>query len=269
MERTGYSFHKTLSYFKQDIMFKASKMDLLKVINSHRSIRAFKAQKIEEHLFQQIIMAGQSSASSSFIQACTIIRIKDLEKRKALREIAGGQAYVEEAPEFLVYCADLSRSYQCCENHDKDPVKGMTEQFIIATVDAAIVAQSTVIAAESLGLGICYIGALRNDPSKVSDLLELPDHVYPVFGLCLGYPEEDPEIKPRLPMDVFLKDDTYDNKKDMENIALYDEQMVKYYQGRTSNKKHQSWSEQMAGILSKENRPFMKEYLEKKGFLKR
>ena len=244
-------------------------MDLLKVINSHRSIRKFKAQKIEEHLFQQIIMAGQSSASSSFIQACTIIRIKDKEKRKALRDVAGGQAYVEEAPEFLVYCADLSRSYQCCENHDKDPVKGMTEQFIIATVDAAIVAQSTVIAAESLGLGICYIGALRNDPSKVSDLLELPDHVYPVFGLCLGYPEEDPEIKPRLPMDVFLKDDIYDNKKDMENIALYDEQMVKYYQGRTSNKKHQSWSEQMAGILSKENRPFMKEYLEKKGFLKR
>ncbi len=145
----------------------------------------------------------------------------------------------------------------------------MTEQFIIATVDAAIVAQSTVIAAESLGLGICYIGALRNDPSKVSDLLELPDHVYPVFGLCLGYPDEDPEIKPRLPMNIFLKDDTYDNKKDMENIALYDEQMVKYYQERTSNKKHQSWSEQMAGILSKENRPFMKEYLDKKGFLKR
>ncbi len=65
-------------------------MDLLKVINSHRSIRSFKTQKIEEHLFQQIIMAGQSSASSSFIQACTIIRIKDKEKRKALREIAGG-----------------------------------------------------------------------------------------------------------------------------------------------------------------------------------
>ena len=100
MERTGYSFHKTLSYFNQDIMFKASKMDLLKVINSHRSIRAFKPKKIEEHLFQQIIMAGQSSASSSFIQACTIIRIKDLEKRKALREIAGGQSYVEEALNF-------------------------------------------------------------------------------------------------------------------------------------------------------------------------
>ena len=244
-------------------------MDLLKVINNHRSIRTFQSKKIEEHLFEQIIMAGQSSASSSFIQACTIIRVKDLEKRKALREIAGGQSYVEEAPEFLVYCADLNRPYNCCENHDKEPVKGLTEQFIIATVDAAIVAQSTVIAAESLGLGICYIGALRNDPFKVSELLELPDHVYPVFGLCLGYPDENPEVKPRLPLDVFLKDDVYDHKKDMEKIALYDEQMVKYYQERTSNKKHQSWSEQMAGILSKENRPYMKVYLSSKGFLQK
>lgn len=187
----------------------------MKVINSHRSIRAFKSKKIEEYLFQQIIMAGQSSASSSFIQACTIIRIKDLENRKVLREIAGDQAYVEEAPELLVYCADLSRPYKCCENHHKEPVKGLMEQFIIVTVDAAIVAQSTVIAAESLGLGICYIRALRNDPSKVSDLLELPDHVYSVFGLCLGYPNENPEIKPRLPIDVFLKDDAYENKKDL------------------------------------------------------
>ena len=244
-------------------------MDLLKVLNSHRSIRKFKSNKIDEQLFQQIILAGQSSASSSFIQACTIIRIKDLEKRKVLREIAGDQSYVEEAPEFLVFCADLSRSYKSCENHGKEPAKGLTEQFIIATVDTAIVAQSTVIAAESLGLGICYIGALRNDPFRVSDLLELPDHIYPVFGMCLGYPDENPEVKPRLPLELFLKDDVYQDKKDMQNIALYDEEMLNYYQQRTTNKKHQSWSEQMAGILSKESRPFMKEYLVKKGFLKR
>jgi len=244
-------------------------MDLLKVLNSHRSIRKFKPKKIDEHLFQQIILAGQSSASSSFIQACTIIRIKDLEKRKALRAIAGDQSYVEEAPEFLVYCADLSRSYQCCEYHNKEAIKGLTEQFIIATVDTAIVAQSTVTAAESLGLGICYIGALRNDPLSVSNLLGLPDYTYPVFGLCIGYPDETPEVKPRLPIETFLKDDVYEDKNDMQAIASYDEDMLNYYEQRTTNKKHQCWSEQMAGILSKESRPFMKEYLAQKGFLKR
>lgn len=155
----------------------------------------------------------------------------------------------------MVYCADLSRSYQCCEYHNKEAIKGLTEQFIIATVDTAIVAQSTVIAAESLGLGICYIGALRNDPLSVSNLLGLPDYTYPVFGLCLGYPDETPEVKPRLPIETFLKDDVYEDKNDMQAIASYDEDMLNYYEQRTTNKKHQCWSEQMAGILSKESRP--------------
>jgi len=243
-------------------------MDVLDVLKKHRSIRKFKPDAIEDHVLENIILAGQASASSSFIQACTIIRIKDATKRKALRKLAGDQAYIEEAPEFLIFCADLSRSFRCCRHHNTTPVEGLTEQFIIATVDTAIVAQSTAIAAESLGLGICYIGAIRNDPFKTSELLELPDHTYPVFGMCIGYPDEDPEVKPRLPLDVFLKDDVYQDKNDFRDISSYDEDMLNYYKNRTNNKKQHSWSEQMAGILSKENRPFMKKFLTGKGFLK-
>lgn len=243
-------------------------MDVLDLLNNHRSIRNFTPDAIDDDLFKKIILAGQASASSSFIQACTILRIKDPAKRKALRKIAGDQAYVEEAPEFLVFCADLGRSFRCCEQHSKTPVKGLTEQFIIATVDTAIVAQSTAIAAESLGLGICYIGAIRNDPFKTSELLELPEHTYPVFGMCIGYPDEDPETKPRLPLNSFLKEDIYQAENEAGDISLYDEEMLNYYRQRTKNKKYQSWSEQMAGILSKENRPFMKAFLTGKGFLK-
>jgi len=243
-------------------------MDVLDVLKKHRSIRKFKPDAIEDHVLENIILAAQASASSSFIQACTIIRIKDVTKRKALRKLAGDQAYIEEAPEFLIFCADLSRSFRCCRHHNTTPVEGLTEQFIIATVDTAIVAQSTAIAAESLGLGICYIGAIRNDPFKTSELLELPDHTYPVFGMCIGYPDEDPEVKPRLPLDVFLKDDVYQDKNDFRDISSYDEDMLNYYKNRTKNKKQQSWSEQMAGILSKENRPFMKKFLTGRGFLK-
>jgi len=243
-------------------------MDVLDLLTKHRSIRKFKSDAIEPRLFEQIMLAGQASASSSFIQACTVIRINDTAKRNALRTLAGDQAYIEEAPEFLVFCADLHRSFQCCRQHNSTPVQGLTEQFIIATVDTAIVAQSTAIAAESLGLGICYIGAIRNDPSKTSDLLELPEHTYPVFGMCIGYPDEDPEVKPRLPLNLFLRNDVYGDKNDSAEIAAYDEEMLHYYQHRTNNKKHQSWSEQMAGILSKENRPFMKKFLTSRGFLK-
>ena len=244
-------------------------MNVLDLLKGHRSIRTFKSDAIDEQLFENIILAGQASASSSFIQACTVIRITDANKRKALRALAGDQAYIEEAPEFLVFCADLNRSFQCCRQHLSTPVEGLTEQFIIATVDTAIVAQSTAIAAESLGLGICYIGAIRNDPFKTAELLELPDHTYPVFGMCLGYPDEAPEVKPRLPLNVFLKTDVYGDKNEESEISAYDEAMLNYYKNRTKNQKQQSWSEQMAGILSKENRPFMKKFLTSRGFIKR
>jgi nitroreductase len=243
-------------------------MDVLDLLSKHRSIRKFKSDAIDDHLFEKIILAGQASASSSFIQACTIIRITDANKRKDLRELAGHQAYIEDAPEFLVFCADLSRSFQCCRQHHSTPVEGLTEQFIIATVDTAIVAQSTAIAAESVGLGICYIGAIRNDPFKTSELLELPEHTYPVFGMCIGYPDEEPEVKPRLPLNIFLKTNVYGDKNDEREISAYDEDMLNYYNNRTKNQKQQSWSEQMAGILSKENRPFMKKFLTSRGFLK-
>lgn len=243
-------------------------MDVLDLLSNHRSIRTFKPDAIDEALFEKIILAGQASASSSFIQACTVIRIKDVNKRKALRALAGDQAYIEEAPEFLIFCADLNRSFQCCRQHHAIPVEGLSEQFIIATVDTAIVAQSTAIAAESLGLGICYIGAIRNDPFKTSELLELPDHTYPVFGMCLGYPNEEPEVKPRLPLNVFLKTDVYGDNNNENEISGYDEAMLDYYKNRTKNQKQQSWSEQMAGILSKENRPYMKKFLTSRGFIK-
>ena len=86
----------------------------------------------------------------------------------------------------MVFCADLNRSSMCCNWHDSKATEGFTEQFIISTVDTALLAQNVVIAAESAGLGICYIGAIRNNPQKATDLLELPKNVYPVFGLCLG-----------------------------------------------------------------------------------
>ncbi len=83
---------------------------------------------------------------------------------------------------------------------------GFIELMLIASVDAALVAQNVLVAAESLGLGGVYVGGIRNDPDKMSELLNLPDRVYPVFGLCLGWPDQDPDRKPRLPQSlVFLK----------------------------------------------------------------
>ncbi|WP_438875237.1 nitroreductase family protein, partial [Bacillus cereus group sp. Bce033] len=88
---------------------------------------------------------------------------------------------------FLVFCADMKRPTEAAERTGAKVVRGMTEQLLVASVDVALMAQNVAIAAESEGLGICYIGGIRNNPAAVSDLLRLPKHVYPVFGMCLGY----------------------------------------------------------------------------------
>ena len=127
-------------------------------------------------------------------------------------------------------------------------------------------AQSLVTAAESVGLGICYIGGIRNNPVDVSKLLELPIGVYPVFGLCLGYPDQDPEIKPRLPLSVILKDEVYNERGDQDQIREYDEKIRDYYRTRTGGGHGISWTEQVATLLSEKSRPHMKGFLEKQGF---
>ena len=238
-------------------------MDLLR---SHRSIRKFTAEPVPESLLQDILLAGQSAATSSFLQGVTVIRVRNPESRQKLAEYAGNQAYVASAPEFLVFCADLRRAGNACERYGKTFSGDYTEQFIIATVDVALMAQNTVVAAESAGLGICYIGGLRNNPRQVSDLLRLPKGVYPVFGLCLGYPDQNPEVKPRLPLSVIVKDEVYDDSADLPAIEAYDEQVREYYRMRTGGGHGICWSEQVAGLLSEKSRPHMRGFLAEQGF---
>ena len=123
-----------------------------------------------------------------------------------------------------------------------------------------------MVAAESMDLGICYIGAIRNDPTQATELLGLPENVYPVFGLCIGYPAENPEVKPRLPVSVMLKENNYNSNDEEEKSRIYDEVVRNYYAERSGNKKSQSWSEQMSGLLSSQSRPHMRAFLAQQGF---
>ncbi len=233
---------------------------------SHRSIRRFTAAPVDDSLLQTLVSAGQAAATSSFLQGATVIRVRDTASRARLAQLAGNQAHVVQAPEFLVFCADLKRPGNACERFEKPFEGDYTEHFIIATVDATIMAQTVVIAAEAAGLGTCYIGGIRNNPREVSDLLKLPKGVYPVFGLCLGYPDQAPEIKPRLPLKVVLKDEVYSDDTDEAVIERYDETVRDYYRTRTGGGHGICWSEQVASLLSEKARPHMRAFLAEQGF---
>ena len=166
--------------------------NVIELLRSHRSIRSFKDKKIPEELLIDILSAGQAAATSSLIQASSIIRVTHPKLREELCEVGGRQAYIKDAPEFLVFCADLNRASRCCEMYNETPIRGLTEHFIIATVDVALVAQNIVIASESSGLGICYIGALRNNPAKVCEILRLPGECISCIWVVYRFPSSRP-----------------------------------------------------------------------------
>ena len=241
--------------------------EVIDLLLNHRSIRKFTDQPVDQELLETLIEAGQCASTSSFIQACTVIQVSDPAVRERLCECAASQPYVREAPVFLVFCADMQRHKHACDKHHAPMLSGFTEQFLTASVDCALFAQNLLIGTESSGLGGCYIGAIRNRIAEVDELLGLPDLVYPVFGMCLGYPAQDPQRKPRLPLAVVLKQERYDDSGDAQLIEDYDQRVSAYYRTRTGGALNQTWSEQISDMLVKESRPHMLEYLRAKGFL--
>ncbi|MBR9728444.1 oxygen-insensitive NADPH nitroreductase [Shewanella intestini] len=228
---------------------------------AHRSIRKFSSQHITPKTLDNILQCAISASSSSFIQCVSIIRVTNPETRQQIAALAGGQHYVASAAEFLVFCADYNRHQQI---HPSAQL-GYSEQTLIGAVDTGLMGQNALIAAESLGLGGVFIGGIRNDPEQLTQLLSLPEHVLPLFGLCLGYPDQQPETKPRLPQSILVHQETY-QAVDKSELAQYDKQITDYYASRSTNSKQMTWSEQITTILSKESRPFMQQYLHKQGF---
>lgn len=168
----------------------------IELLCQHRSIRHFTDKPITAEQREAIIKSAQCTSSSSFLQCTSIIRITDRALREALVPLTGGQQHVAQAAEFWVFCADFNRHLQICP----DAQLGLAEQLLLGVVDTALMAQNALTAAESLGLGGVYIGGLRNNIEAVTELLKLPKHVLPLFGLCLGWPADNPDLKPRLPV---------------------------------------------------------------------
>jgi nitroreductase len=169
---------------------------------------------------------------------------------------------------FFVICGDVRRHRLLTERAGEE-YDAKLEAFLVAVIDATLFAQNACVAFEAMGYGICYIGGLRNKPDEVSEALALPHLVYPVFGLCIGHPAQNPEVKPRLPLAVVLKQDRYDEQSDLDHIRAYDAHVAQYYATRTGGQKDMTWSAQISGMLRKEARPHMQHFLQSRGFLLR
>ena len=241
--------------------------EVIQTILNHRSHRHFEDKQLTDEQIKTIITCAQSASTSSFIQAYSIIGVRDKEKKKKLAEIAGNQEYVENNGHFFVFCADLYRHTIIGENEQIDvtPSIESTEKFMVALIDASLAAQNAAIAAESMGLGICYIGGIRNNLDEVTKILKTPERVIPLFGLAVGFPTKLNEKKPRLPFEHVYHEDEYEKNKEVYigQLQNYDDLISNYYEERTDGKRKDRWTEQMARMLDRKSRMYMKEFIQK------
>ncbi|WP_096189308.1 oxygen-insensitive NADPH nitroreductase [Evansella halocellulosilytica] len=246
--------------------------DTIETLLNHRSIRKFKDKSLSQKQIKTIIEAAQMASTSSYIQAYSIIGIKDATKKERLAELAGNQNYVAKNGHFFVFCADLYRHKLAGELEHIDVKQSIesTEKFLVSVIDASLAAQNAVIAAESMDLGICYIGGLRNEIEKVGQLLNLPPYVIPLFGLAVGVPENASNKKPRLPLEHVYHEDTYNKDKQeyLAQLEAFNETVSAYYELRTGGKRNDRWTEQIANMLAVPKRMQMKAYIESTGLKK-
>lgn len=209
----------------------------LTTLLSHKSIRHYLDKPLPDGALELMIAAAQSAASSSNLQLWSVVAITDSERKQRLSELANNQSQITQAPLFLVWLADVSRLEKIMAT-DNLNTQGLhqLDLFLIAIIDAALAAQNAVIAAESQGWSTVYIGALRNNVTRVSAELQLPEGVFPVVGLCVGYENTDKNIavKPRLPQEAVLHKEVYQSNS-ANVIDDYNDTMIDFYQKQKMN----------------------------------
>jgi len=247
----------------------------LDLIHAHGSCRRYRPDPLPDSAIETIVEAGQRASTSSNMQAFSAIAVTNPAKRAELARLCGEQKHIAQAPAFLAWCADLARIERACQLRGLPQSSEHIENFLIAAIDAVIAAQNAALAAESLGLGICYIGAIRNNPREIIQLLELPRLVFPVTGMTVGWPVKNPPVRPRLGLEAVLHWESYNTEQD-QSLLAYDREMAAtgIYEGRQveipgkpGEMEEYGWLEHSARRVVNPMRTHLREVLAEQGFL--
>jgi FMN reductase (NADPH) len=232
-------------------------------ILAHRSIRKYTPDPIPQEHIHTAMIAGQAAATSSAVQPYCILHITDNDKRQQIADLAGPQQKVRDCGSFFVICADLRKHMLITQRAGNNYKTGL-EAFLVGAVDASLFAQNFTLALESLGYGTCYIGGIRNDLPKLNNILNLPQGVLPLYGLCAGTPDESPSHRPRLAPQAMLFENEYpDDEQNLSHIDRYDELYKQYLTDRGANPA--TWSESIAKKYSYAAREGLADFYESKG----
>ena len=197
-------------------------LEELRRIAAHSSHRRYKSESVTPELLRLLLACALSAPSKSDLQQADIVHVADQKKVQAITALIPDMPWIADAPVLLVFCGDNRRIRQMGEWRGKPYANDHLDHFMNAAVDAGIVMATFIRAAEAVGLGTCPISAVRNKPREVSALLALPDWVFPVAGLTVGWPAGEGRVTPRLPLDVTVHMDRLDDSRVREHIEAYD-----------------------------------------------
>lgn len=218
---------------------------------AHRTIRAYKPDPLPPGTLETLIAAASSASTSSNLQTWSVVTVTDHATKVELSKVGANQKYIYECPLLLVWIADLSRNTRLGREEGVHLEANETlEMMLMAAMDATLAAQNASVAAESLGLGTCFIGGLRNDAARVAELLALPPGAFAVFGMCVGYAKDGvaSEVKPRLPQDIVLHREKYAIGAERQLRAAYDARVGAF--SRRNETALQTWTQRVLMRLS-------------------
>ena len=239
----------------------------------HRSHRKYSARPVAPEMLRLLLACALSAPSKSDLQQADVVHVADRAKIKAIADAIPDMPWIANAPVFLVFCGNNRRIRQIGEWRGKPFVNDHLDHFMNAAVDAGLVMMSFIRAAEAVGLGTCPISAVRNRSEEVSRMLGLPDQVFPVAGLCVGYPAEEGRITPRLSLEVTVHTDRYDENGVKEKIEAYDRRrhaLLPYRRQRNPERFGKAdfygWSEDKARQYAVPEREDFGAFIRSKGF---
>ena len=214
---------------------------------NHRSIRKFKDQQLTEEQLTTLYTVFQHTATSLFMQNATLLHITDETKRAKIRELCG-QKYVGAQGDLFIFVVDLYRNQQIRRQLGKDDGRLHTTDIFFQGLDDTLLAwQNVANAVESMGLGYVPLGTINDHPLAMLDVLDLPKLTFPALGMQVGVPDQDPQLKPRLPLKFTTFENDYPRDFTVDNLKDYDQVVTTYYDLRDTNKRIDSFTKQITG----------------------
>lgn len=197
-------------------------LDQIARMMEHCTHRKWTDRTVEPGLLRLLCATALAAPSKSDLQQTDIVNVADRELRQSIVDQIHDMAWIMEAPVFLIFCGNNRRLRLMSQWRSKPFPNDHMDQFFNAACDPAIILGQFLCAAEAVGLGCCPISHVRNNADKVSELLNLPDWVFPFAGLCVGYPARGNRITPRLPLSVTVHENRYDESQLSQLIDEYD-----------------------------------------------